>query len=51
MRRKKRSAFWARQSTCCNGQIALHGGPQPSHNPLNIAEVQSKGALEGNGNH
>ncbi len=35
-----------------NGQIALHGGPEPSHNPPNISEVQSKGAiLEGKSEH
>jgi nitrite reductase (cytochrome c-552) len=36
---------------CRNGQIALHGGPEPSHNPPNIAEVHSKGALEGKSDH
>ena len=35
-----------------NGQIALHGGPEPSHNPQNITEVQPKGAiLEGKSEH
>ena len=36
---------------CRNRQIALHGGPEPSHNPPNIAEVHSKGALEGKSDH
>ena len=28
---------------CRNGQIALHGGPPPSHNPPNIQNVPEKG--------
>jgi hypothetical protein len=29
------------------GQIALHGGLEPSHTPAGIAEVTDKGALAG----
>ncbi len=32
---------------CRLGQIALHGGPEPSHNPPNISEVPDKGAMSG----
>jgi nitrite reductase (cytochrome c-552) len=34
---------------CRLGQLALHGGPEPSHTPANIAEVHEKGALAGPG--
>lgn len=34
---------------CRLGQIALHGGPEPSHNPANITEVPDKGAMSGPG--
>jgi nitrite reductase (cytochrome c-552) len=34
---------------CRLGQIALHGGPEPSHTPANIAEVPDKGAMGGPG--
>ena len=32
---------------CRLGQIALHGGADPSHTPANITEVPDKGALAG----
>ena len=34
---------------CRLGQIALHGGLEPSHTPANIAEAPDKGALSGTG--
>jgi nitrite reductase (cytochrome c-552) len=30
---------------CRLGQLALHGGPPPSHNPPMIKEEQQKGAV------
>jgi len=35
---------------CRLGQIALHGGLEPSHTPANITEVPDKGAMSGPGN-
>lgn len=32
---------------CRLGQLALHGGPEPSHTPANLAEVPDRGALAG----
>ena len=32
-------------NTCRNGQLALHGAPAPSHNPVMIAQRQPGGAL------
>jgi len=30
---------------CRLGQLTLHGGPEPSHNPANIQEVKDQGAV------